>query len=504
MDEPMPDRGTPEWWVRRLDAKLQERCKRYETLDRYYRGDHPLPEGDERMRDSFKSFMRKARTNYMRLVVSSTRERLNIVGFRSGGDSTDEIDSDAWDVWQANKLDADANLVHDAALTYSDAYVIIGPADNDDDDLEDGPAPVITGEDPRQVIAEMDPVDRRQVRAAAKFWFDDCDGNRHAIVYLPDAFYYFVQESTDDKPQTPAGYTPSTTGAHASWKPELVVPDPEAILGDDVDDFDSDDDAPMVNFIANPLAPIVPVVRFVTSPDLAGEGMGEFEDVIDIQDRINETIFNRLVIMRMQAYRQRWAKGIQTEDEDGNDLPLPFIPGVDLLWAVEDKDAQFGDFAQSDLAPLLEAAKQDVTALVVISGLPPHYVAGDLVNASADALAAAESRLVAKVQDRQLGFGESWEQVLRIAFMYLDRGGDIAADAEVIWLDPERKTVAQLADAGVKKMTAGVPWRQRMVDMKYTPQEIDRMETERTSDMLLASQFPVVPPVTPPANAIAG
>lgn len=449
--------GSPGWWLARLDKKLQDRRRRYDRLERYYSGDHPLPEGDERCRELFRRFQRKARTNYMELVVESTHERLRVEGFRTGGDSSAENDRTAWRIWQANNLDADSDMVHETALWASDAYVLVGPPP------DDGAVPLITAEDPRQVIAEHHPVNRRVLRAALKTWVDDVDEKRRAVLYLPGTIHYFVGPK-------PAAHTerPRTT-----WEEE---------------------DEP----VANPLGQ-VPVVRFVTRPRLGGDGRGEFEGVIDIQDRINDTILNRLIITKMQAYRQRWVKGVQTHDEDGNELELPFIPGVDLLWAVEDTDVEFGEFAQVDLKPVLEAIRDDVKMLVTLTGLPPHYVQGDLINASADALAAAESRLVAKVASRQISYGESWEQVMRLAFAYLSEKDALGPDAQVIWADPERKSDAQLADAAVKKQQAGVPWRQLMTDLHYSPQEIERMQSDRAQDALLAASTAAapVPPVTP-------
>lgn len=456
-------KGSPGWWLARLDQRLWMRRRRYDRLYRYYMGEADLPEGDERCREMFKRFQQKARTNMCRLVANAVNERLEVVGFRAGGSSTPGNDMDAWKVWQANHLDADQSLVHLNALIMSDAYVIVGPPDDDDDGDETG-FPVITAEDARQVVAEMDPINRRKVRAALKTWYDDVDGLRHAVLYLPSTIHYFSapQEMSIDlyrhdmlKPYAPPHM------AYDAWQEESEA-------------------------VENPLDPVVPVVRFVVDPMLGGDGLGEFEDVIDIQDRINDTILNRLVIQKVQAYRQRWVSGIETEDENGNDLDLPFVPGVDLLWAVDDPDVKFGEFAVTDLGPILEAIKSDVTHLVMLTGLPPHYVAGDLVNASADALAAAEARLTSKCGRRSGQFGEAWEQVLRLAYQYMGQPEALGVDAEVQWRDPERKTVAQLADSAVKKQAAGVPWRQRMEDLGYSPSQIERMAAERAADVLLA------------------
>ncbi|CAO0836111.1 Phage portal protein, SPP1 Gp6-like OS=Streptomyces microflavus OX=1919 GN=Smic_81350 PE=4 SV=1 [Streptomyces microflavus] len=53
-----------------------------------------------------------------------------------------------------------------------------------------------------------------------------------------------------------------------------------------------------------------------------------------------------------------------------------------------------------------------------------------------------------------------------------------------VWRDPESRSISEMADAAVKKASAGVPWRQRMEDMGYTPAQIDRMEIDRAADAL--------------------
>ena len=452
-------KGSPEWWLDRLVTRLEKRRARYERLERYESGEHPLPEGDERARELFQKFQRKARTNYCGLVVSSVSERLRVVGFRTGGESTNDVDREAWRIWQANHLDADSELVHDDALTLSDSYVIVGP------NPDDATTPLITVESPFLVVGEPDPMNRRRLSAALKSWTDEATRVDRAVLYLPDSIHYFERQT---KSRTWLPRTPS---------------------------WDASDE---VSAVENPLG-IVPVVRFVNRPrtKAGGEGRGEFEDAIDVQDRINNVVLDRLIIAKLQAYRQRYMKGVPTEDAEGNPVDLPFVPGVDLLWAVEDETVEFGEFAQVDLTPVLKAAAEDVKAFVTVTGLPPHYVAGDLVNASADALAAAEARHVARCDKRKRAFSESWEQVMGLAFRW--RGETLPVDTEVIWTDSERKTDAQLADASVKKKESGVPWRQRMEDLGYSPPQIDRMESLRMQDALTESLMAPQQSVTPPA-----
>ena len=71
-------------------------------------------------------------------------------------------------------------------------------------------------------------------------------------------------------------------------------------------------------------------------------------------------------------------------------------------------------------------------------------------------------------------------------------------------LEPERKNEAASADAAVKKGSVGVPWRQLMEDLGYSPAQIDRMEVMRAADAMrtaiLASTSPSPSGGAPPAR----
>lgn len=446
----------PAWWLLRLGQRLEADRNRFDLLESYHRGDPPVPFGNRKMREAYRRLQKQARSNFAGLVAETLLERMKVVGFRAGGQATDEADREAWGWWQANNLDSVHSRVQRAAVVMSRSYVIVAP------DSKDESKPKVTGEDPRQVIHESDPTDDRQVRAALKTWWDDVEAVHKAVVYLPGTIHYF---------QTASMVKQDTPNIWASSKWELDTGRFETAL------------AP------NKLG-CVPVVPFINRPNLAGEGLGEFEDVTDVLDRINTVVLDRLVISAMQAYRQRWAKGVDLEDEDGN-VQSVFDPGADLLWAVPNETAAFGEFSATDVGPIIKAAEADIQHLAAITRTPPHYLIGAVVNVSGDALAAAETGLVSKCVERTTEFGESWEQVYRLAGKV--SGKDIADDAEVIWKDPESHTMAELADAGVKFATVGVPWRTRMSMIGKTPSEIDRMEMERAHDAMLAQSLAPLP-----------
>ena len=83
---------------------------------------------------------------------------------------------------------------------------------------------------------------------------------------------------------------------------------------------------------------------------------------------------------------------------------------------------------------------------------------GKLVNIAADALAAAQATEQRKLAAKRESFGESWEQVLRLA-AEMDDDTETASDteAEVVWRETEARSFAGVVDGITKLAQQGVP-----------------------------------------------
>jgi hypothetical protein len=402
--------------------------------------------------------MKDARTNWTSLVIDSPAERMGVDGFRFGkaktGKSAKSADEDANRIWQENSMDADSDLVHYGALSQRRAFVLVEKGDNG--------RPVLTHETPRQVAVEHTQGNRRKLAAGLKLWRDDWTGQTRATLWTPQEIHEFVTKST-------APVFAVRGHALRQWD-ALVLPNAS--------------DASRRNELD-----MVPFVPFINRRNRRPEGFAEHEDVISIQNRINLSLINLIAAMKYGAFRQRWAAGLEVDEDPVTGAKIqPFQLDIRKLWTTDDPDVKFGEFAATDLVPYVRAVEAAVQDLAAISRTPPHYLIGAVVNVSGDALKAAETGLISKVRDRQRNFGESWEHVMRLAFRVLgDETRANAYDAETVWRDPESRSISELADAAVKKASAGVPWRQRMEDMGYTPAEIDRMEIDRAQDALNAT-----------------
>lgn len=445
---------SPGWWLLRLGKKLGDQVSRMDRLDAFRRGCPPVPTGNHKMRETYRRFQHLSRTAFAGLVVETVLERLKITGFRTGSAETQDEDRTAWEWWQINHMDADSGLVHRAAVTMSRAYVSVGK------DPDNPGQPLVCAEDPRQTIHESAPTNRRKLRAVLKTYWDDVYSCHRAVLSLPETIYYFktVQRIKQN-------VAISTLWIAGSWQI-------------DTDEYPTGQ-AP--NELGEP-----PYVAFTNRPDLAGNGLGEFEDVLDVLGRIDVSVLDRMVVSAMQAYRQRWATGVDTRDENGAPTDT-YEPGADLLWEVPGKEAKFGDFQQADLTQMIKAIESDVQYLAAVTRTPPHYLLAGITNVSGDALGAAETGLVCKVGERQIEYGESWEEVNRLVGKLM--GNPVAPDAEVIWKDPTYRTLSELADAVQKLGAAGVPWRARMEIFGATPTMIDRWEAQRAADALLADSL---------------
>jgi hypothetical protein len=184
-----------------------------------------------------------------------------------------------------------------------------------------------------------------------------------------------------------------------------------------------------------------------------------------------------MVIMQAQAYRQRWVTGAQSLKGSGKNKSLTFDPGANMVWAVVDAGAKFGDFDQADLEPILRAEDSDVGNFSAITQTPVSYLSNKLVNVSGETLTAAQASLVSKVKTRMEVMGWFFEQIIKLCFAYQGdstRATDI--EAETLWIDPEMRTMAEVADMMSKFVTASpamLPFAAEKAGM--TPEEVDHL-----------------------------
>lgn len=437
-------------WLDRLTGRLSDDLPDIDRHDAYYRGDHPTPDIPVGARAEFSRFLSMSRANFIRLVVDAIDERLRIDGFSSG---QQDVDDALWAIWKANGLTSRQSGAHVDALVRSRAYAMVWPR-------EGSRIPRITLEDSTQVIHESDAEDTDIVLAVLKVWTDDLANVQRAnVIVRGEGIHKFQRE-------------PSNFGLSDGWQPldPTVGPD----------------------FVPLPaeLDGRVPVEPLLNRADVNAFGQSEIADVIPTQDRINKTLFDRIVAAEYGAFRQRWATGLELPTDPQTNQPIDtFEASMRRLWVNPESDGKFGDFNATDLRPYLDVIEQDLVLMARIAGVPPHYLTSKGEFPSGDALRSAEAPLIARCVRKQDTFGDGWERLMGMAARL---AGLPEAMLEAQWRNPETRTYGEAADWALKlSQIPDVPTSLLLPRLGFSRDELAAARRQANTQRLLSAVEPL-------------
>jgi hypothetical protein len=441
---------TPFEWRDLLAKRMDERWARMRVFDDYFEGRHPNAFATAQWREAFGSLLRELNDNWCQVVVTSAARRLKVQGFRFG--SNRAADQDANAIWQANGLDAQSKMAQQEAIKLGEAGWLVEPP------MDGRKYPRITWEHPSEFIVAHAPGDRRVRVAALKKWHDELDDYWYATLFLPGSIWKFRSERTNKDGKGPIKWGFRPGGGE----------------------------------FPNPLG-VVPGVAIQNDPSLTG-GRSDLASGIPIQDAVNKLCSDMIVASEYAAYPQRVITGAELPDDPVEAAKVK--TGVQRIFTVEDPAARVFNLQAADLKNYVNAIEMFIQHFAAQTNTPPHYLLGNMVNISGDALAAAESGLVSKVDDKKDPFGEAHEDMMRLAFLSM---GDLeranADDAETLWAPSERRSFAQVVDGAVKLAQIGFPPETVMEELGWSPQRAARVKEQMAAN----GQTMLLPPAAPPA-----
>jgi len=379
-----------------LETHEAERAQ-LDVLRRYWKGRQPLPAiipPDAPL--EVKEMARTARVNVIDIVVESLTQALIVDSFRAkasepdsdrGVEAGDDITLPVWRGWQANRMDKRQLGLHRAAVAYGTAYMVVTPGD---------PVPVMRPVSPRQLTA---------------VYGDDPDWPVYALERRPagqwrlyDGEAVYVLERADG-----AFSAVSMTRHGAPWTPVVRYRDAE--------DLDLEDEP-------------APEVRGGFALAECQVVAGQVAPLMTLQDQINMTSFALKAAEWYSAFRQKWIVGWTPENRDEK-----VKAAASQLWTFDESpdDVKLGEFGETMLDGYLKSREASLKYSATLSQTPVHELIGELVNLSAEALAAAEAGRDRRVDERKTGLGESHEQTLTLVGAYMDI--DVPDDAQIIWRD---------------------------------------------------------------------
>lgn len=396
--------------VARVDqmwADAEAEKTRLENIDKWYKGTQD-PYSITGAASEVNELNQLARTPWLGLVVTTIAQAMFVDGYRSPVTGRDV--EGPWQTWNANGMAKRQIALHRAALGYGYSYALI----------EQGRSP-ITGEpmarmlgmSPKRMFAVYrDPaVDDWPIYALRI----DRGTKGNVVLYLYDQMYRHTVEVRDGK------YGLTSSELHG--------------------------------------ASVCPVVRYTNQLDLDGQTPGEVEPFIVTASRVDKSTFDRLLTQHYNSWKKFWVAGLAdiTSNEEARQKKLQIRQDGVLI--APDPDTKFGTVAETSLGGFIEAIGSDIEHLAAVSQLPSHMLTGKLVNLSSDALSAARAPLTQKVFERQVSFGQSHAQALRLAAA-MQGDQEAASDvlARVTWQDMEIRSLSQAADAlGKMAVQLGIP-----------------------------------------------
>ena len=388
----------------------QSEMLQHDRAHGYLRGAYGVPAVPEGAGAELEDIAKMSVKNVIAIVVDAFAQNLGVRGFRSP--ESDE-DDPAWAWWQAQGLDARQHDAHRPALAYGSSYAVLDRFRN------------VHLRSPRQMLAVYaDPLVDKWPIYALETWVDYSERKaRRRGRLFDDEHEYLLDLGTVATVQGSRRADVEASTQRVSVR-EVLSAEPHS-------------------------AGVCPVVRFVNKRDAEAVVVGEVSPLIQQQRAINTVNFDRLVVSRFGAFPQRYAIGWAAASS--TDLVRVSMA---RLMSFEDDDVKVGSFPAASVEPYNSIIEEMLTHVAMEAQIPLAAF-GRMANLSAEAIAMAEAPHQRKLIEKRESFGESWEQLIRLA---AEMGDETVADtAEVMWRDTEARSFSQVVDGIVKLQTAGVP-----------------------------------------------
>ena len=393
---------------------------RLSMIDHYFKGDHALPYMPDSADQEYFLLAKRAITNWCPLLVSTPAQALYVDNFRRSSERSIDADvSPEWRHWQESRMDARQAAVYASALEFGHSFVLTRK-NEDGKVISQGLSPLRTVTLYDDPAIDLDPIAGVYIKRWPRdvhLVREDVGKAGEALVYDEENFY-------------------EIEFWHGDREPEIVSYAPHG-------------------------ASQCPITRFTAYVDLEGRAWGVVEPIIPLQDRINQTIFDLLVAQTYNSFNVRWVTGMappfqMQQDQDGTWVPKVDDEGNPIadkqylnasrFFYAQDDNVKFGQLTGGDLKGFIDSAELAIRHLSATTQTPPHFLLGQIANVAAEALEAAETSLMRKVEEFRNSFGESWERVFRIALEMLDEAGEDDYLGEVIWRDLTVSSLSQVAD----------------------------------------------------------
>lgn len=405
----------------------RDQRKKMDVLDSWLRLTHDAPMIPQNASREHKWIATLAKTPLLSTVVTTVAQALYCTGYKTALDA-----ENPWRTWQANDMDAAQIRIHRAAIGYGTAYTVVLPGSD-----SAGPRSVIRGVSPRKMVAVYaDPAEDDWPLYAARF--EKASESAFMVRFYEDDVEHFIK------------------------------------LG-------ASGDAPEYIEYREHNAGVVPVIRYSNMLDLDGRADGEVEPLIPIAQRINKTDYDKMLAQHSNSWNLRVFSGIDSTkgpDADNPDLSAEQrqeraqmrLRQSDIV-TLSDPNSKAWSLPATPLEGFISSRESEIDALASTAQIPVTAFS-KLSNISAETLVEIRAGLNQKVFERQVTFGKSHTQTLRLS-AYLE--GNLAAaedyEARMDWKDTRVRPWGSTVDAlGKAAQMLGVPAQELWEELPWLDQ----------------------------------
>lgn len=411
-----------------LRGQLETERQDLDVLRRYATGQQELPLVVPRDAPAeVRELARIARINLIAIVVNSLVESLYVDNIRmsqrpgSASDADPEALSPIWAAWQRNRMDKQQAGLYRAVFQYGYGFMAVTPGDT---------APLTRAVSPRRMHAAYDP-DFPDFPEMAIEWRKG-RSNAYRLYALDDQGIAGVYT---------LGYDPKEKRFGLLGQAELPLDYVPVIRYVPSVDLDTDDEPDPVT------------ARGGGTGTVAVMTAGEVAPLMTLQDQTDVSSFALKAAEWYSAFRQRWIVGWTPETRTQK-----MAAAASQVWTFEERpeDVQLGEFAETSLDGFLRSREAVLKYAATLSQTPVHELIGELVNLSAEALAAAEAGRDRKILLAKTSLGESHEQLAQVVGDLI--GVPVPDDVEVVWRDSSARAFGAIVDGlGKVAQMLGVP-----------------------------------------------
>lgn len=378
------------------------------AIDPYLRGEHPLPVSSNTQSTQEREILRKmATTPYGRLILNSTTQALNVRGVRSPGE--EEIPGVWRDFWLKNKMVARQNAIFRSAVGYGQGYTSVLPGQLGIS-AEDGL--VIRNYTPKTMTAFFDePWDEYPAVAL----------NGEAQIDERGQQYWIFQLFDDE-------------AVHFAYVYELQLGAPHNVKIEYLESRTHESD-------------VTPVVHHSPLVDDDGGSRGEVLPFLPIISRLDQSVYDRLLIQRQAAWRVRTASGVKKpEGKAARDRMEATMKAGDLLTS-DKADTKFGTLDASSMLEHVETRMSDLKDLATATQTPVYMFTGESTNVTAEALSAISSGYQQRIEQNKRALGMSLEKVFDLGMHQDPSLGEPESGLEIRWAEFRPYSLTQISDA---------------------------------------------------------